>query len=163
MNESKGYSVCYNSAMKKEYYSYESFKNDTQALLRELHDTEVDTLIGIARGGLTLAHALAEGLQVRNVQTLSTQLYDDTKKRDCITIIENCLLESTKHAVVVDDIADSGETLLSVMQHLRQKYPKTRFTSATLFYKESSCFEPDIWVRKAECWIEFFWEKDFAL
>ncbi len=147
--------------MKKIYYSYDEFRTDTLQLLQKLPQKEFDTIIGIARGGLTLAHMLSEALDIRNVQSISTQLYDDTQKRDCITITDTCSLEESKKVLVVDDIADSGETLKALYNHLTLTYPHLHFKTATLFYKQSSVYEPDYWVKEANAWIEFFWEIDF--
>lgn len=141
------------------YYSYEQFKIDIKQII--ISAPKVDSILGIARGGLTLSHALAEGLELRNVQTLRTELYDNTTKREAITIIDTTLFTPKQKVLVVDDIADSGETLNIVMKHLQHKYPNTTFISATLFYKTTSIYEPDIWINKATEWIEFFWEKDF--
>ena len=149
--------------MKKIYYSYDEFRTDTLQLLQKLPREEFDTIIGIARGGLTLAHMLSEALGIRNVQSISTQLYDDTQKRDCITITETCSLETSKNVLLVDDIADSGETLKALYNHLTLTYPQLHFKTATLFYKQSSVYEPDYWVKEATAWIEFFWEVDFKL
>ena len=149
--------------MKKIYYSYDEFRTDTLQLLQKLPREEFDTIIGIARGGLTLAHMLSEALGIRNVQSISTQLYDDTQKRDCITITETCSLETSKNVLLVDDIADSGETLKALYNHLTLTYPQLHFKTATLFYKQSSVYEPDYWIKEATAWIEFFWEVDFKL
>ena len=147
--------------MKKIYYSYNSFKKDTRLLLKQFSDDDFDTIIGVARGGLTLAHMLSEALEIRNVQSISTQLYDDTHKRDCITITDSCSLQTSKNILLVDDIADSGETLKALYNHLTLTYPDLHFKTATLFYKSSSVYEPDFWVKEADTWIEFFWEVDF--
>ena len=147
--------------MKKIYYSYEEFKDDTRLLVPLLKKERFDAIVAIARGGLIFAHALAQALDIRNVQSLSTQLYDDTQQRDCIEIQENCSLEQSKKVLVVDDIADSGETLKAVLHRLQSSFVKTDFATVTLFYKESACIKPDFWARHADCWIEFFWEKDF--
>ena len=149
--------------MKKVYYSYEEFRADTLKLLQKTAKDEFDTIIGIARGGLTLAHMLSEALHIRNVQTISTQLYDETKKRECITITDTCSLDESKNVLLVDDIADSGETLKALYNHLTLTYPQAHFKTATLFYKKSSIFEPDYWVKEADAWIEFFWEVDFKI
>ncbi len=147
--------------MQKIYYNYETFRNDTSTLLKELSHENFDTIIGVARGGLTLAHMLSEALDIRNVQSISTQLYDDTQKRETITITDTTLLKSSKNVLIVDDIADSGETLKALYNHLTLTYPQTHFQTATLFYKKSSVFTPDYWVKEADAWIEFFWEADF--
>ncbi len=143
------------------YYSYEDFKIDTNKLIQELKSYEPDAIIGIARGGLTLAHTMAEGLNIRDVHTIRTELYDDTKKRDKITIFGECKFDKVKKILVLDDISDSGDTFQAVMKHLKNVNKDIEFKSATLFYKTTSSFEPDIWINEADDWIDFFWERDF--
>ena len=117
--------------------------------------------MGIARGGLTLAHTIAEGLEVRDVQTIRTELYDECDKRDSITIFGACDFKGRKRVLVVDDIADSGDTLKAVMQRLSYENQDTEFRTATLFYKKTSVYKPDIWINEASEWIDFFWERDY--
>jgi len=143
------------------YYSYEAFKVDTNSLIKQVQKAEFDAIIGIARGGLTVAHAMAEGLEIREVQSIRTELYDDTTKREQLSIYDTTLLTNCKKVLVVDDIADSGETLRAVIEYLEAKYKNTEFYSATLFYKETSVYKPHFWINEAKEWIEFFWEKDF--
>ena len=143
------------------YYSYENFTKDTNSLIKQVKDYNPHAIVGIARGGLTLAHAMAEGLNIRNVQTLRTELYDEQDKRACITLEGNCEFDDVKRVLVVDDIADSGETLDAVMQSLACGNSEIEFKSATLFYKKSSCYEPHFWLNEANDWIDFFWERDF--
>jgi len=143
------------------YYSYEDFKVDTNKLIKQAEPFDAEVIVGIARGGLMLAHAMSEGLDIRNVQSLRTELYDDTKKRDTLTIHNSCTFEGVKKVLVVDDISDSGETLKAIMEELETKYKDIEFKSATLFYKKTSLHQPDFWINKATEWIEFFWEKDF--
>ena len=147
--------------MKKLYYSYENFKKDTHLLLKNLQ--HFDTIVGISRGGLTLSQAIAESLEIRDVQTIQTRLYDCDKKRECITIIDNTSLKEDSTVLIVDDIADSGETLKEVVEYFTCKYPTIKFKTVTLFYKKSSVYKPTYWVNEATCWIEFFWEVDFKL
>jgi xanthine phosphoribosyltransferase len=143
------------------YYSYDDFAKDTNTLIKKVHHLKPDVIIGIARGGLTLAHAMAEGLNIRDVQTLRTELYDKTKKRECITVFGLCDLKNIKKALIVDDIADSGETLKAVMESLACGNKEVEFISATLFYKTTSVYKPDFWINEADEWIDFFWERDF--
>lgn len=145
------------------YYSYDNFKIDTNKLLLEIKEFNPEVLVGIARGGLTLSHALAEGLNIRNVQTLSTELYDRTKKRESICISGECEFENIERVLVIDDIADSGDTLKAIMDLLDANFPEVEIKSATLFYKQTSIFEPDFWINEADEWIDFFWERDFKV
>ena len=143
------------------YYAYNDFRDDTKVLIQKVKEFEPESIVAIARGGLTLAHAMAEGLNIRDVQSIRTELYDSTEKRDCITLFGSCELQNKQRVLVVDDIADSGETLKALQPLLANLYPEIEFKYATLFYKTTSLIEPDFWVREADDWIDFFWERDF--
>ena len=145
----------------KHYYGYDEFRNDTLALKQKVMGFEPQALVAIARGGYSVAHAIAEGLNIRNLQSIRTELYDEDRKRENITISGKCIFNDIKRVLVVDDIADSGETLSHVMEYLQKNHPEIEFQSATLFYKKTSMYEPTYWVREANQWIDFFWEKDF--
>jgi len=143
------------------YYSYENFKIDTNTLISQIQNSNFDSIVAIARGGLTLAHAVAEGLNIRDVQSIRTELYDSICKRDELSIFGKCELYSHKKVLVLDDISDSGDTLRAVMNEFKKDFPDIEFTCATLFYKKTSVYEPDIWINEAKEWIDFFWESDF--
>lgn len=143
------------------YYSYENFKNDTNTLIKEVESSGFEAIVAIARGGLTLSHAMAEGLNIRKVQSIRTELYDKSKKRENITIFGKCEFKNIKRVLVVDDISDSGDTLKAVMKYLNNEFSNIEFKSATLFYKKTSIYEPDFWINEADDWIDFFWERDF--
>ncbi|MDQ7068886.1 MAG: phosphoribosyltransferase family protein [Sulfurimonas sp.] len=146
----------------KKYYSYELFVKDTKKLIDRCKLFKPESIVAVARGGMTLAHCVAEGLELRDVQSIRTELYDDTIKREEITLVANCDFKDKKRVLVVDDIADSGETLQAVMNYLEKNFQDIEFKSATLFYKKSSSYEPHYWINEANEWIEFFWEKDFG-
>jgi len=144
------------------YYSYENFKNDTNKLISHVKEFEADAIVAIARGGLTLSHAMAEGLDIREVQSIRTELYDQSSKRDKLTICNICTFDSNiKRVLVVDDISDSGETLDAVMSCLNDRYKGIEFKSCALYYKKTSIYEPHFWINEANDWIDFFWERDF--
>ena len=145
------------------YYGYDDFRVDTNALIARIVGFEAEAIVAIARGGLTLSHALAEGLKIRDVQSIRTEFYDAQIKRDEIEIFGNCNFKSIKRVLVVDDISDSGETLDAIMGYLKSEFADIEFKSATLFYKETSKYEPDFWINIADDWIDFFWERDFLV
>lgn len=143
------------------YYPYEEFKTDTLKLAQHVDNFAPEVIVAIARGGLSLAHALAQKLNIRNVQSLRCELYDDTTKRELLRIKGECDFDGQKKVLVVDDISDSGQTLKGVMEYLKTTHPQIEFYAATLFYKKTSVYEPDVWIREATEWIDFFWEGDF--
>ncbi|MBD3825192.1 MAG: phosphoribosyltransferase [Epsilonproteobacteria bacterium] len=143
------------------YYGYETFKEDTLSLLKKIGEFKATSIVCIARGGFTLSHAISEALDIRDVQTIRTELYDASAKRKEITLFGSCSFKPGSRVLVLDDIADSGETLMYVMNFLACEYKEIEFRSATLFYKKTSCYEPHYWVQEATEWIDFFWERDF--
>jgi xanthine phosphoribosyltransferase len=139
------------------------FKNDTKELILQAKDFDAEVVIGIARGGVTVAQMVAYGLNIRDLQTVRCELYDDDVQRDTIKIIENLVIENYHKILIVDDIVDSGKTLQKLLEHLKNKYHDKTFKTATLFYKPTSVVHADYKVQEAKEWIEFFWEKDYLV
>ena len=145
--------------MEKRYYAYEDFLADAK-LLTEKIDWQFDTIIPIARGGLTLGHLFGEFYNIREVYSINTVGYDDTFKLESVRVFNIPELRKARNVLIVDDIVDSGDTMIEVLKVLRQQYPGVTFKVASLFYKKSAKIAPDWYVQEAECWIEFFWSVD---
>lgn len=143
------------------YYSYENFKVDVNALIKRVNLFDFEAIVAVSRGGLTLSHAMAEGLNIRDVQSIRTELYDKSLKRENITIFGKCQFDGVKRVLVVDDISDSGDTFSAIMSYLENNHKEVEFRSAALFYKKTSIYEPHFWINEADDWIDFFWERDF--
>lgn len=158
--ESKKRLGWYNVAMR--YYGYEEFSRDVKTLSAEVRAFEPEAIVAVARGGMMLAQLMAHALHIRNVQSIRTEGYDGDHKRDEVKIFGACDLDGLKRVIVVDDIVDSGDTLVTVMAHLRQTFPDTTFKTAAIFYKPEAPLQPDFKVQVADGWISFFWEADFA-
>jgi xanthine phosphoribosyltransferase len=107
----------------KQYYSYDNFRDDTKKLINKVKPFQADAILAIARGGMTLSHAMAEGLDIRDVQSIRTELYDNDSKRSELSLFGECVFkEEIKKVLVVDDIADSGETFAYIMEYLKTWY-----------------------------------------
>jgi len=65
-----------------------------------------------------------------------------------------------KKVVLIDDIVDSGESMVEILKILKAQYPHCEFKIATIFYKQTALIQPDFTVKEAKNWIEFFWEVD---
>ncbi len=141
------------------YYKYEEFIQDVEIFHKQTQSYEPDIILAVARGGVTFGHFLAEKFNLRNLYTLNSIHYDDTKKLDFIKVFNIPKLPENKKVLVVDDIVDSGESLKEIMRQLQKKYPKTTFKTGAIFYKKNAIFTPDFKVKEAHDWIEFFWTK----
>ena len=131
--------------------------------MQQVQEFNAEAIVSVARGGLSLSHCMAEGLNIRDVQSIRTELYDKECKREKLSLFGECSFENVRRVLVIDDIADSGETLFFIMKYLRKNFAHIEFKSSTLFYKRTSIYEPDFWINEADVWIEFFWEKDFTI
>lgn len=143
------------------YYSYEEFVVDTKKLVSVTKDFQADTLLAIARGGLTLGHAYAHAVDNRRLFAINSILYEKEAKGQSCEIFNTPELKDAKRVLILDDIIDSGQTIKEVLALLRQCFPDVEFKIASLFYKPTAVIQPDFSVREATDWIEFFWEKDF--
>ena len=146
--------------MKKYYYKYDEFLGDVIALAHKIKEYSPDTILAVARGGLTLGQFIAEAIDTRRLFTLNAIHYNKERKLDSLEIFNIPDLRSAKRVIIVDDIVDSGETLKEVVHLLKQKYPYCEFKLATIFYKPTALIEVDYTIKEAYEWIDFFWEVD---
>ncbi len=140
------------------YYGYEEFKTDVNELAKEILAYKPDTLLAIARGGCTLAHFLSNATNIRSLYTLNSIHYDDTKKLETVHVFNIPDLSNAKKVVLVDDMVDSGETMIEIKRILLEKFPHVELKVATIFYKKTSQLMPDFTRKETTDWIEFFWD-----
>ncbi len=143
----------------KIYYPYDEFREDLKILIKKI-DENFDTIVPISRGGLCMGQMLGEFYDIRQVYAINTIGYEETIKLDKVKIFHIPNLENSNQVLIVDDIVDSGDTLVIVLDILKKKYPKVIFFTASLFYKSTAIVEPTWWVKKPKGWIEFFWSED---
>lgn len=146
--------------MTKRYYSYDECIEDCKILLPQIKSYNPDALVSVARGGLVIGHLLSEALNTRDIYTINSIHYDDDKKLNTFDIFNVPDLTNFRKVVLIDDIIDSGETMVEIKKILTQKYPECEFKIATIFYKTTALIKADFTVQEAKNWIEFFWEVD---
>lgn len=140
------------------FYSYEEFKTDVNLLAHEIKPYNPDVILAVARGGMTLGHFLAEALEMRDLYSINSIHYEETRKLDTIDIFNMPDLSRAKKVVIVDDIIDSGETMIEIKKVIIAKYPQIDIKVASVFYKDKALLHPDFKAREATEWIEFFWD-----
>lgn len=146
--------------MEKYYYSYEECVKDTKTLVKMCKEFNPEIILGVARGGLTLAHLMSEAMNMRNLYTLNSIHYEGELKLDTFNIFNIPDVSHAHRVLLVDDIVDSGETMEEILKILGEKFPKVEFKLATIFYKKTAVLQPDFAVKEATQWINFFWEVD---
>jgi xanthine phosphoribosyltransferase len=107
-----------------------------------------------------MAQMLGEYYDLREVYAINTIGYENTQKNDTVEVFNIPDLKSAKQVLIVDDIVDSGDTLVEVLKVLNEKYPAVTFLTVSIFYKKTACIKPTWYVKEAKGWIEFFWSED---
>ncbi|MDR1614227.1 MAG: phosphoribosyltransferase [Campylobacteraceae bacterium] len=140
------------------YYGFEEFFEDVKKIAHEVKPYKFDAFLAIARGGMTFGHFLAHALDTRELYALNSIHYEGSKKLDFVKIFNIPDLSHAKSVLVLDDIADSGETLMEIKKTLKNLYPDMDIKIATLLYKEKSLVRPDFFAKITDEWIEFLWD-----
>lgn len=141
------------------FYSYDEFAVDAKKMAKQIKDEfDPEVILAVARGGLTLGHSLAVALNNRNLFTLNSIHYEDTNKLDTIQIFNVPDLTKYTKILLVDDIIDSGESMVEIKRELLKRYPNLDIKIATVFYKEKALLLPEFKVKEAHDWVEFFWD-----
>lgn len=145
----------------REVLTYERFGSAIRELTGTIVDSgyEPDWIVCIARGGLMVGGAIGYALPLKNIATLNVEFYTDVDERlDAPVVLPPVLdlvdLAHTK-VLVVDDVADTGETLKLVVELLAPSVEEVR--SAVLYEKARSVLRPDYSWRKTDDWIDFPW------
>jgi len=121
------------------------------------HSTGVDQIVAISRGGLTLGHILSDFLR-KPVATFAIQSYTDIQTQGEVSITEPLKTRIVnKHVLLVDDVADSGKTLVRATGYLKRFKPAS-IRVVTMFYKAHSVYRPDYFAKETTQWILFPYE-----
>ncbi len=145
------------------YYSYEKFVGDVKQLVRISADYNADTIIGIARGGWTLAHAYASATDNRQLMSINSILYEGDQRGKVCEIFNIPELGKAKKVLLLDDIIDSGQTIKEVLNYLTHHFPEVEFKTAAIYHKTTAIIQPDFALYETDEWIDFFWEVDYLL
>lgn len=139
--------------------SWKTYHSTAQKLAACILDDspELDGIVAISRGGLTLGHLLSDFLKVP-ISTITIQSYTDIQTAGVATLTAK--LQSSikhKHILLVDDVSDSGKTLIRAVKYLHRA-GAANVTTVTMFYKPHSVFRPDYFAQITTDWILFPYE-----
>jgi uncharacterized protein len=145
----------------REILTWEAFGDATRALAEEIYaDGFVpDVVIAVARGGLTVAGALAYALGVKNCGAMNVEFYTGIEERLDVPVVLPPTLDLVDvrglDVLVADDVADTGHTLKLVREVLAQHVNEAR--TAVLYRKPRSIVMPTYAWRETDRWIDFPW------
>ena len=124
---------------------------------------EPDIIVGISRGGWIPARIISDLLQNPRLAHVAAEFYvgvAETKQEPAITQPVSVSVEDKK-ILVVDDVADTGESLKLVTSHLNEK-GASEIKTATIYYKPWSIIVPHYYQKITRSWIVFPWERKEA-
>ena len=118
-----------------------------------------DVIIGVARGGWVPGRLLADFLHIKETVNIKVEAYEligETDVEASVTQDIQVNIEGKK-VLVVDDVADSGESLVAVYNSLKARNTESVKT-ATIYYKPRSAIKPDYFAEETTAWVIFPWE-----
>jgi hypoxanthine phosphoribosyltransferase len=122
-------------------------------------DYRPDIVLGIARGGLLVAGALAYALGVKNTFMLNVEFYTGVDERlempMLLPPVPDLVDFAEQRVLIADDVADTGATLLLVKEFCAARVAEVR--CAVLYEKARSAVRCEYVWRRSDSWIEFPW------
>ncbi len=113
-----------------------------------------DLVIGIARGGLVPARIVCDFLLQKDLASMKVEHWGIASTLGRAKIKYPLPAEADirgKSILIVDDVADTGDTFFAIMDYLKEK-KADEIRTAVVQYKTSSTFIPDYWGEKHEEW-----------
>ena len=148
----------------REILTWEGFGTGIRELAHMVADDgyEPDIILGIARGGLIPAGSLGYALSIKNCYVMNVEFYTGVEERLDVPVILPPYLElvDLEHAdfLIVDDVADTGQTLKLVHEFVAGKVQSAR--TAVLYEKSQSVIKSDYVWRRTDRWINFPWSSE---
>ncbi len=145
----------------REVLDWETFGSAAREVAQAVVDSGFvpDVVVSVARGGLPPGGAIAYALGTKAVGTMNVEFYTGVGSTLPEPLLLPPLLDTEAvrglRALVVDDVADSGETLALVQRLLAQDCSEVR--TAVLYAKTRSVVDPDYVWRRTDRWITFPW------
>jgi len=138
------------------YYSWDEIWELSRILSKKIRNSNfmADIIVGIARGGLIPAVNLSDFLGIKDLISIKIEHWGITatkSKKAELRYPININLKG-KNVLLVDDLTDTGDSVLIALEHLRELNPRDVKT-VTLMHKSTSDFEPDFYAEKIERWI----------
>ena len=118
-----------------------------------------DIIVGVSRGGWLPARILSDLLENPKLANITAEFYMGTTKIRRQPIITQPVSVSVKDKkiLLVDDVADTGESLKLVNSHLKED-GASEIKIATIYRKPWSTIVPDYYAKETCLWIVFPWE-----
>ena len=148
----------------REILTWDQFGEASRDLARQVVESgfEPDIVLSITRGGLLPAGAIAYALDNKNIHIINVEFYTGVDERlpepVFLAPLPSTHYLADRTVLIIDDVADTGETLRMVRDFCADHVAETR--TAVLYEKSQSVVKCDyVWKRTDE-WIAFPWSSE---
>jgi hypothetical protein len=119
-----------------------------------------DLIVGVSRGGWIPGRILSDLLGNAHTANVKIEFYVGIGQTSRKPVVTQPVSEQIagKRVLVVDDVADTGESMIVALEHVRERGAEETKT-ATIYHKPHSKFKPDFFVETTSHWIIFPWER----
>lgn len=141
-------------------YTLEEIGKHTQELGKKIlkENGAYDRVVALARGGVSIAQSLSDFVGVKRISVVQSEVYSGVYQKKTPIIVQPLAANIKGESILlIDDLADSGETLLFACDYLKAHGP-SKVTTVTLACKPWTKYTPDFWQLSSEAWIIFPWE-----
>ncbi|MBS1230414.1 MAG: phosphoribosyl transferase domain protein [Proteobacteria bacterium] len=138
-----------------EVVSWSAFYDLARRLARQVYDSAYrpEVIVAIGRGGYVPARVLADFLGQMDLASFKVECYDQVHKQHRARVRYPLAADVTgRRVLLVDDVADSGETFAVALAHLNSRGVPAQIRSAALHYKVVSPYVPDYYAQKVVKW-----------
>jgi len=118
-----------------------------------------DVIIGVARGGIIPARIIGDLLLIKDIRIIHAKYYEkpyQTLEKPVIEMNNISNIEKKK-ILLVDDVADTGDTISEVIHYLIEKGAELVDT-AVIYIKPWNKAGIKYYVKLTDAWIVFPWE-----
>jgi len=124
------------------------------------NDFKPDVIVGVSRGGWPPARIMSDLLENPELANVRAEFYLGVAKTKGDPVITQPVFASVtgKKVLIVDEVADTGKSLLLVKSHL-EEHGATEVKIMTIYYKPWSIVVPDWYAKETSRWIVFPWER----
>lgn len=131
--------------------SWEAFTSEIKGLGKRINYTP-DCIVGIARGGVVPAVLLSKQLNIIDMYVLKVRV-EGTKR----TIIAEVFTDiSKKNVLLVEDMLESGKSMIVVKDYLESKGAEVK--TACLYIMPQTKIKPDFYLKVITKKVTFPWE-----
>lgn len=149
------------SEFKCEVMDWNKFYSLSRIVAKKIKESgyKPDVVVGLARGGWILSRILCDFLGVKDLLSIKVEHWGITATPDGKARVKYPLSVeiSDKKILVVDDITDTGESMVKSVEHVRTLGP-AEIRTAALRHIEGSKFLPDYYGEEIKWrWVVFPW------